>query len=437
MVKEQMDSQNIRRPGQGRLLVRDKFLVLLVLTLFFGGTISLQILRPDKPDDLSVAPVSVKPFTLSQFRGICITLQDGNDDHPFDKYIREMAATGANSVMFVLPGYQQNCDSSSIFLDGRKAPSQKRLKELVKLAHDEGMYVVLMPVVLLENPLVNEWRGKIKPGDGNDWDNWWEDYTNYILHYARIAEDTGVDLLMVGSELLSTQGQRDRWIELIAQVRERYSGFLSYSSNWDDFHNVTFWDHLDVIGMTTYHDLSGGRDKPEDITMDVLMEAWKGPKAKILEWQQKSGGGKPILFTEVGWPNQVTAAKYPWNYYKSPHSPDPTQQARCFESFFRTWQDEPGVAGYMIWDWRAYEHQETDPYVDTGYCILGKPCLDVIKSSFAGAAKRNAKGAATLTSQPLTLPATMPAATSPAPATAAGTSPATREGTASAATNAR
>jgi hypothetical protein len=261
-----------------------------------------------------------------------------------------------------------------------------------------------MPIVLLENARTDEWRGKIDPTmDKNTWDDWWEDYGNYILYYATLAQANKVEIFMVGSELLSTEGQADRWDALIDQVRGVYKGYLSYSANWDHYGAVRFWDKLDIIGMTSYYDLSGSKDP----TLEVLTESWQKIKKDLLDWQGKQG--KPLLLTEVGWPNQATAAAQPWNYYGAADKPDPELQKRCFEAFFNAWADEPALGGYLVWEWRCGDWP-TSPAEDTSYCPMDKPAMEVITKNFLrpnGIPGASQPGAIfRLSTQPATAPST-------------------------------
>jgi hypothetical protein len=345
----------------------------------FGGIAGLQFLRSG-PEPAALAGTAVattgKQLDISQMRGMALQLQSGDDGPDFEKYVREIAATGANSICMVVAASQQNCGSSSIFMDVRKTPSAKRMKGLIDLSHELGMKVILMPIVLLENARTDEWRGKIDPTvDKNTWDDWWENYTNYIMYYAYLANQAKVDVFMVGSELVSTEKQTDRWVKLIEQVRGAYSGYLSYSSNWDHYKPVKFWDKLDIVGMTTYYDLCGDKTP----TLDVMLESWKDIRKELLEWQATIG--RPILFTEVGWPNQETAAKYPWDYYRATDKPAPELQKMCFDSFFKTWADEKAMAGYIVWEWRNWD-MPTDPRHDTSFCPMDKPALGLIKEYF-------------------------------------------------------
>ncbi|RPI58800.1 MAG: hypothetical protein EHM48_09755 [Planctomycetaceae bacterium] len=376
-----------------------KFIMLGLVAAVVAAVAGLTVLRTGAADSATQPTITskpVKPLDMEQIRGVCLQVQSGDDTHPFPKYIGEIADTGANTICMSVAAFQQNCGSSSIFIDARKNPSSKRMKELFDEAHKKGMKIVLMPIVLLENPRDGEWRGKIDPTkDKNSWDEWWESYTNYILHYAQIAEESKVEIFMVGSELVSTESQTERWVKLIEQVRKVYSGKLSYSSNWDHYKPVKYWDKLDIVGMTTYYDLCGDQ-KP---TMDVLLATWKGIKKEILDWQATVN--RPILFTEVGWPNQETAARYPWDYYRAMDKPAPELQKLCFEAFFKAWADEKALAGYLVWEWRNYDQYEIGPK-DTGYCPMNKPAMEVISKHFK---LPNGKQALTATAPAASMPA--------------------------------
>ncbi len=81
-----------------------------------------------------------------------------------------------------------------------------------------------MPIVLLENPRNGEWRGTIKP---DVWDDWWESYRDMMLYYAKLAQRTNVDVLVVGSELVSTERYADQWSTTIHEIRAATSRALS------------------------------------------------------------------------------------------------------------------------------------------------------------------------------------------------------------------
>jgi hypothetical protein len=255
--------------------------------------------------------------------------------------IREL---GADTVLISNPGYQEHAGSESFKVDPAVTPSKEQWREIFKIAHDNHLRVVLMPIILLSNPRGTEWRGVINPPS---WDDWFEQYTKFIVYFARIAAENHVEVLSVGSELVSTERYTDRWHKVIREVRKHFPGKLTYSANWDHYKVVEYWDELDLIGMTSYYKLSS---EPNP-TLEKLVAEWAPIKRGILRWQEKIG--KPLLFTEVGWCSQEGASIEPWNYYyKQTATPAGLEeQRRCYRAFMDTWKDTPEVGGVIWWEW--------------------------------------------------------------------------------------
>lgn len=307
------------------------------------------------------------------FRGMAIQLASGwKPVETYGPLIDEVAALGANTVLLSVSGYMEHARSQAIYIDTRKVPSGDDLKTLISRARERELHVILMPIVLLRNPRGNEWRGIIEPPS---WDAWWQEYEEFILHFADIAREAEADALLVGSELLSTEKFEARWEKLIAAVRPRFhGGKLGYSANWDHYRPIRFWQHLDFIGLTTYNTLSD-RKNP---TVDEVADKWREIRATILDWQRQVG--KPLVMTEVGWCSQEGAAMAPWNYYQnqtaSPEGHE--EQRRLYEAFLRAWADTPELLGVVWWEWSSAPGGAGD----FGYTPRGKPAEDVLRSWF-------------------------------------------------------
>jgi len=389
--------------------------------------------------DTSTGTFAPRPLAVQQ-RGIWLQIHNNHPGCPFEQYVEEIIATGANTVCFTVSGEQENGSSTSIYIDSRRTPSDQRLTKLIAQAKRRGLRVVFMPIVLLTRPVGDEWRGQINP---DSWDDWWTSYTRFILEYAALCQESGVDVFMVGSELIKTEKQEDRWRELIAKVRKQgasiidrqfrehlrdlhpdwtaaqfrselgitdlgtfagstadlaavsvelvatYESFtaqrrmrLSYSANWDHYTVPKFWDALDAVGMTTYYNLNRARrDNP---SLESLLAAWKPIREKIAAWQRTVN--RPIFFTEVGWASQDGCSIEPWNYYHSKEL-DLVEQRRCMQSFLQTFGDEPWVGGILIWKWR--DHPQMTGKLDIhddgrlNYTPFGKPVLDDLRAFFA------------------------------------------------------
>ncbi|MBN1490668.1 MAG: hypothetical protein JXA69_12185 [Phycisphaerae bacterium] len=276
--------------------------------------------------------------------------------------IPQIANLGADTIMISAARYQENAVSPVLFNDPEKMPSAEQWREIFAVAHANNLRVVLMPIVLLSEPRGTEWRGEIKPPN---WDVWFASYEDYILDMAKLAAANGVEVMTVGSELVSTEKYGDRWKRLIASVRKVFDGKLSYSANWDHYRHIEFWDDLDYVGMTTYHKLASEAGP----ALEALIDAWKPIKDEILTWQATVG--KPILFTEVGWCSQEGASVEAWNYYHKQEATEAGQeeQRRLYVAFMETWRDVPEVGGAIWWEWSEAKGGPDD----FNYTPRGKP----------------------------------------------------------------
>ncbi|HSI33318.1 MAG: hypothetical protein ACAI43_15360 [Phycisphaerae bacterium] len=315
------------------------------------------------------------PIT-ERYRGVVMQLQRVDWIEEYKKSVDEIAALGADTVLFVVDARQENGSSNKIYLDMRMTPTPAQLFELFKHAKSKNLRVILMPIVLLDAPEGDEWRGTIKP---KDWQEWFSSYRDVITHFAWVAQgDTtgGVplaDILVIGSELVSTQDKLTEWTRTIDAVRAKYKGYLTYSSNWDNYRQVPFWNQLDLIAMNSYWKL--GENK--DVSVDQIVANWQGIQKDVLAFTQQQR--KPLLFTEVGWCNLENAASEPWNYTRSDLRANPDLQKRLWEGFFRAWHANPGLGGFMIWNW---EPGDGGPQ-DKGYTPEGKPAEKVIREWLA------------------------------------------------------
>ena len=306
-------------------------------------------------------PPATRPNSLDglPLRAVGIQVQRVDWMDRYKQSIDEIAALGADAVKIVVDARQENGTSSKIYLDMRMTPAAEQLADLIRHAKGRGLRVILMPIVLLDQPRGNEWRGTLKP---ESWSDWFKSYREMLGHFAWIAEGNGVDVFVVGSELVSSETRVEDWRQTIAFIRERFSGKLTYSSNWDHYTVVPFWDQLDLIGMNSYWKL--GRD--HTVTLDQIKQRWSEIQRDLLPFVQRTG--KPLLFLEVGWCSMENAAHEPWDYTKNVPI-DLDLQARLYEGFFQSWHGNPLLGGFSIWEWTP----DGGGPEDRGYTPRGKP----------------------------------------------------------------
>jgi len=283
--------------------------------------------------------------------------------------LREIRSLGADSVSIVLPWVTPDVRSTRLAPRGDMTPSDASLRRCIREAHALGLRVFLLPLVYVDVMRGEEWRGALDPPD---WDAWFRSYRRMILHYAAMAEDEGVEYLSVGSELCSSEARREAWLGIISSVRGAYRGRLTYSANWDHLESLSFVDALDFVGMNAYFELSPDPDPGSE----ALEEAWKEIRGRVESWRSRIG--KPLVFTEVGYPSRRGAASRPWDY-DAKGTPDAALQERCYRAFVRTWTGADSLAGVYFYLWWGDGGPD-----DAGYTPRGKPAASVLSDWYLG-----------------------------------------------------
>jgi hypothetical protein len=317
----------------------------------------------------AVPAMTVVPQGLP-YRGVGIQIQRVDWIDKYKKSIDEIADVGGDTVLLVVDSRQENGTSSHIYLDMRMTPTPDQLGALIDHAKSRKLRVILMPIVLLDNPRGNEWRGTLKP---DSWEDWFDSYRDMIGHFSWIAQAHGVDVLVVGSELVSAESKVDEWTKTIKQIRQTFKGNLTYSANWDHYTSLPFWDQLDLVGMNSYYKL--GDDA--NVSEAEIEQRWRDIQQDLLTFQRKVK--KPLLFLEVGWCSLANAASEPWDYTKTEEPVDMDLQKRLYEAYFKVWYGNPALGGFMIWEWPP----DDSPNHDRGYTPEGKPAEEVLKNWLA------------------------------------------------------
>ncbi|MBD3379304.1 MAG: hypothetical protein GF408_02460 [Candidatus Omnitrophica bacterium] len=308
--------------------------------LFFVSILSLSFLTPD--------PVVSNSFEIPYLqKGLCYATWDKDRFlSPYsDMSLKELAGTGADFVQIIVTQYQENPDSTDIRRT-EHTPSDKSLVHAIKKAQANGLKVMLKPHIDLINNSGNLYhRADIGFAREKDWREWFDSYSKFILHYARIAEATGVNIFCVGTELSFTTQKNDLWEKkVIFPVREIYKGKLIYAANWDNYSMVEFWDELDYVGIDAYFPLTAEPDP----SVSELSRGWKRWQHELAGWQ--SYIGKPVIFTEIGYPSAAHAGYEPWKSGYTGNA-DPELQARCYKAFFNTVWGSPWLKGVYWWKW--------------------------------------------------------------------------------------
>lgn len=291
-------------------------------------------------------------------RGIALGLFASEPHYDYGALLSEIAAEGATDVLLVVQWEQQDVGSDTITAE------QTELARTLSQARSLGLRISVMPIVRVRERAAHEWRGQLRPREGAP--RWFRSYKRLLLDLARIAHDGGAIRLGIGSELSTLEPYEQEWREAIREVRRVFSGRLFYSLNWDSMAGAPFLDAVDEIGVAAYFDLSVPGVRPNQAE---LVRAWAGPRARLRELRIRYGG-KPLLFTELGYPSLSTAAWHPWDEAAEPAELDPELQQTLYEAFCAAFSGKSGseIRGFFAWNWFGFGGP-----TDRGYTPRGKP----------------------------------------------------------------
>jgi len=297
-------------------------------------------------------------------KGIVLPLFALEEDYNYKQALDEITTLGVTSVSLFVTNYQEDIRSNTIYLNLR-ASEPTRLAEIIGYAHSRGLSVFLFPTLHIQHLGDREWRGVLNP---QNLEQWWASYFRMIRYYVNIASYNNIEMFSIGSELCANERDYRHWSQIIQYCRKNYKGILTYSANWDHYHEIPFVKDLDYFGMNAYFGLT----EKNDPTLDELIKAWKPARQRIEEAYKEYG--KQILFTEIGYPSVDGTAAKPWNYF-STSKIDLEEQALCYEAFVDTWDPPPeflhGVYFYNWWGGGGIG--------DRDYTPRDKPAEDILR----------------------------------------------------------
>jgi len=244
--------------------------------------------------------------------------------------------------------------------------SNETLLRAIARARELGLKLMLKPMV---DPKTGDWRAYINPSE-----EWFSAYEKFIVSWAEFAEQYNIELLSVGCEFSLSESYASNWREIIAAVRQVYSGNLTYASNYDVYDKVSWWDALDYIGIDAYFSLSNENSPP----LEKLINSWDNIKQELQAFATSQQ--KTIIFTEVGYRSINGCNKEPWNWERDGWL-DLEEQAMCYEALFRALWGENWLQGIFWWDWTPYN--SSNWLKDKGYTCQFKPAEAVLRAWYS------------------------------------------------------
>jgi len=276
---------------------------------------------------------------------------------------------GAKWVSVIPYGYTKEGEAKvNYFWDGRWwGEALNGSAKCIEYAQERGLKTLLKPHVWVVG---QGWPGDFDLESEADWQIWESSYRAYVLDCARLADSVNVDALCIGTEYRKSVVKRSEfWKILISEVREIYSGPLTYAANWDNYENVNFWDQLDFIGIDAYFPLSNKREP----NLEELKSGWAKKSKELKAFSEK--WNRKIAFTEYGF--KSVDYMYGGEKSESDLKPNMKNQETGYSAFFQTVWKEEWMLGGFLWKWHLYEG--AGGIENTRYTPQDKPAQKIIE----------------------------------------------------------
>lgn len=302
----------------------------------------------------------------------------GSREKVTQEHVDPVVAVNANYAAVMPFGFLRSLESPNVIFDTDRqwyGETKKGAKQYIELLQANGVKIMLKPQIWVWR---GEFTGDITMQSEADWKTFEQTYSDFILTYAQLAQDTGSEIYCIGTELEEFVKHRpDYWAELVREVKKIYKGKLTYAANWDEYPRTPFWKDLDFIGVDAYFPLS----EEQYPTPEELTSGWQKWKAKLIALALQED--KPILFTEFGYRSMDFTAKKPWLVDQNQMDVNLEAQADALDVLFAEFWKEDWFAGGFVWKWFIH-HSHSGGAGDNRFTPQNKPAEDVIRRHYGG-----------------------------------------------------
>lgn len=280
--------------------------------------------------------------------------------------LTELRARGATWVSLTPFGYLRAPDSPQIVSSADSGPDEETdeaICEAAARARLAGQRVWLKPHLWTRG-----WVGELA-FSARGWERFFEEYREFLLHWAILADRERIDGLFVGHELASsTRLHPARWRALIADVRKVHRGTLTYGANWDEAAHIPFWDDLDLVSVSFYSPIATTPTRDPRMLQAGVRRAMQALRPISVRTR------KPVLLSEVGYAPTAGAGVRPW--VEGEGAIDLETQRACYEALVEGIDRDLWIAGVFWWKW--FTASGSGGGRDASFTPQGKPAEAVM-----------------------------------------------------------
>lgn len=285
--------------------------------------------------------------------------------------------------------------------------------------HKPNRWLLGQPTVAASDPMqacidpALWWWNPSHPDHARNTAIFWQTYTEVAVKYAKMAQAAGVEMYAFATEqdnLVRTRSARAPYDNnfrpqlqsLINAIRADYKGLLTYDQQHQTMSDPGMFGGgtgtaeafagvfedlgLDVVGTSAYFQLTAS-NPGRVLSVAELESIWQDIFTRHLIPRQAANPGKPLVFTEFGYTDDVGATAIQGSNLGMPEpaatgvvSPGQQQQQNIFQAFFNVnARNNYLIRGAFIWGVSAISDYDCNNIVFGIYC---KASAETVKKTY-------------------------------------------------------
>ena len=323
---------------------------------------------------LCLIQFSCKSQVVEKINGVSFV---ASRSEALQEHIDPVVAVNANYAAVMPLGYIRSLTSPQVVFDTERqwfGETLDGVKQYIEILKKNKIKVMLKPQIWIWR---GEFTGHMKMQSEADWKILEETYSEFILTFAKLAEETNVEIYCIGTELEAFVKERpDFWQNLIKEIKTLYKGKLTYAANWDEYTRTPFWSQLDYIGVDAYFPLS----EEKNPSQEQMLQGWQKWKLNLKNLATEKE--RPILFTEFGYRSMDFNVKKPWLVDRNQMAVNLNAQSNATKVILEEFWKENWFAGGFVWKWFIYHDRSGGPD-NNRFTPQNKPAEDVIRNFYS------------------------------------------------------
>ena len=244
----------------------------------------------------------------------------------------------------------QDSLTSTAVVQGDPTASLPSFSYGIQYARSLGLHVFV--TIQLQSAGSEPWAALVNFSTFTQEQQWFDSYWQTVMPYAAAAQQYGVEQFAIGTEYrwLEQNAPSSLWNGLINKLSQVYHGTITYDMDWSSlWYSPPSWMHnpiLKMIGISSYAPLVNYAVRVDPAQMRNL---WARKSQRDLD-NFSIAVGKPILLSEIGFPNCQVALYQPWN--SSCTAPqDQQEQASATDAALANIIPDQHILGTFFWGW--------------------------------------------------------------------------------------